>query len=194
MTLVEGSHTLFDHPVLDRFHPAVRAWFGHRFPEGPTPPQLEGWPAIAAGQDTLIAAPTGSGKTLTGFLVAIDRLYRAHEASEALQGRLRAVYVSPLRALAVDIKENLERPLREIAATARRLCLSPPDIEVGVRTGDTTSAGRAKLVRRPPNLLVTTPESLYLLLTAPRSRQILAGVETVFTAAGLLGSSALGVG
>jgi ATP-dependent Lhr-like helicase len=179
MTLVESSRTLFDHPALDSFHPAVRTWFGQRFPEGPTPPQLEGWPAIAAGQDTLIAAPTGSGKTLTGFLVAIDRLYRAHDAGEPLQGRLRVVYVSPLRALAVDIKENLERPLREIAATARRLGFRPPDIDVGVRTGDTTSSGRAKLVRRPPNLLVTTPESLYLLLTAPRSRAVLGGVETV---------------
>ncbi len=179
MTLAAEHATLFDHPVLDGFHPAVRAWFGARFPDGPTPPQLDGWPAIAAGQDTLIAAPTGSGKTLTGFLVAIDQLYRAHTAGESLTGRLHVLYVSPLRALAVDIKENLERPLQEIAATARRLGLDPPAIEVGVRTGDTTSAGRAKLVRRPPNILVTTPESLYLLLTAPRGRQILRSVGSV---------------
>ncbi len=179
MTLAPEHTTLFDHPVLDGFHPAVRAWFGARFPDGPTPPQLGGWPAIAAGQDTLIAAPTGSGKTLTGFLVAIDQLYRAHAAGESLTGRLRVLYISPLRALAVDIKENLERPLQEIAATARRLGLDPPTIEIGVRTGDTTSAARAKLVRRPPNLLVTTPESLYLLLTAPRSRQILRSVDSV---------------
>jgi len=179
MTLAQPPSTLFDHPALDAFHPAVRAWFTSSFPDGPTPPQLAGWPAIAAGQDTLIAAPTGSGKTLTGFLVAIDRLYRAHAAGQSLNGRLCALYVSPLRALAVDVKENLERPLREIAAIARRLGLDPPDIEVGVRTGDTTAAGRAKLVRRPPNLLVTTPESLYLLLTAAHGRRILRTVETV---------------
>ncbi len=179
MTLATGQATLFDHRALDLFHPAVRAWFGTRFPDGPTPAQLGGWPAITARQDTLIAAPTGSGKTLAGFLVAIDQLYRAHAAGENLQGQLRVLYVSPLRALAVDIKENLEAPLREIAATARRLGLDPPDIEVSVRTGDTTPAGRAKLVRRPPNLLITTPESLYLLLTAPRSRQILRRVDTV---------------
>ncbi len=169
---------LFEHPVLDGFHPAVRAWFSGRFPDGPTPPQLGGWPAIAAGQDTLIAAPTGSGKTLSGFLVGIDQLYRAHGAGATLD-HLQVVYISPLRALAVDIKENLERPLREIAATARRMGIDPPELRVGVRTGDTTAAARAAIVRKPPNLLVTTPESLYLLLTAPRSRQVLAHVDTV---------------
>ncbi|MEZ5235789.1 MAG: DEAD/DEAH box helicase [Acidimicrobiales bacterium] len=179
MTLLDGQSTLFDHPALDGFHPAVRAWFAERFPDGPSPPQIGGWPAIAARQDTLIAAPTGSGKTLTGFLVAIDRLYRAHAAGEAVTGRLRVVYVSPLRALAVDIKENLERPLQEIASVAKRLGLPAPELKVAVRTGDTTSAARAALVRKPPNLLVTTPESLYLLLTAPRSRRVLATVDTV---------------
>ncbi|MGE3360922.1 MAG: DEAD/DEAH box helicase [Acidimicrobiia bacterium] len=179
MTLLDGQSTLFDHPALDGFHPAVRAWFAERFPDGPSPPQVGGWPAIAARRDTLIAAPTGSGKTLTGFLVAIDRLYRAHAAGEAVTGRLQVVYVSPLRALAVDIKENLERPLQEIASVAKRLGLPAPDLKVAVRTGDTTSAARAALVRKPPNLLVTTPESLYLLLTAPRSRRVLTTVDTV---------------
>ena len=99
-------------PTLAGFHPAVAAWFGRRFPEGPTTPQAEGWPHIAAGHDTLIAAPTGSGKTLSGFLVCIDRLYRAHERGEDVADSTRVVYVSPLKALAVDIAENLERPLR----------------------------------------------------------------------------------
>ncbi|MFN0025793.1 MAG: DEAD/DEAH box helicase [Acidimicrobiales bacterium] len=178
MTLVGGQANLFTHPVLEQFHPAVRAWFVERFPDGPTPPQLGGWPAIAAGQDTLIAAPTGSGKTLSGFLVGIDQLYRAHAAGETLD-HLRVLYVSPLRALAVDIKENLEAPLAEIAAVARRLGFDPPDLRVAVRTGDTTTAARAAIVRKPPHLLVTTPESLYLLLTAARSRLVLAGLNTV---------------
>ncbi|MCC6436789.1 MAG: DEAD/DEAH box helicase [Acidimicrobiales bacterium] len=179
MTLLDGQSTLFDHPALDGFHPAVRAWFTERFPDGPSPPQVGGWPAIAAGRDTLIAAPTGSGKTLSGFLVGIDRLYRAHARGEPTAGRLQLIYVSPLRALAVDIKENLERPLQEIATVAKRLGLPAPDIRIGVRTGDTTSSARAALVRKPPNLLVTTPESLYLLLTAPRSRRVLTTVDTV---------------
>ncbi len=178
MTLVGGQANLFQHPVLEHFHPAVRTWFMERFPDGPTPPQLGGWPAIAAGHDTLIAAPTGSGKTLSGFLVGINQLYRAHAAGETLD-HLRVLYVSPLRALAVDIKENLEGPLAEIAATARRLGLDAPDLRVAVRTGDTTTAARAAIVRKPPHLLVTTPESLYLLLTAARSRQVLAGLDTV---------------
>src|SRR5712691_5262262 len=100
---------------VDGFHPAVGEWFRRRFPEGPTPPQRDGWPHIAAGEDTLIAAPTGSGKTLAGFLVCIDRLYRVHEAGEPIEGIARVVYVSPLKALAVAIAENLQRPLWEIA-------------------------------------------------------------------------------
>src|SRR5262245_23103624 len=101
------------HTVLAGFHPAVAEWFRRRFPEGPTTPQAEGWPHIAAGRDTLIAAPTGSGKTLSGFLVCIDRLYRAHERGDEVEGAARVAYVSPLKALAVDIAENLERPLAE---------------------------------------------------------------------------------
>src|SRR3954465_809064 len=103
------------------FHPAVAAWFGRRFPDGPTEPQARGWALIARGQDTLIAAPTGSGKTLAGFLVAIDALYRAHAAGQDVAGLTRVVYVSPLKALAVDIAQNLERPLAEIASVAVEL-------------------------------------------------------------------------
>ncbi|HEX2046441.1 MAG TPA: DEAD/DEAH box helicase [Acidimicrobiales bacterium] len=157
------------------FHPAVAEWFARRFPEGPTEPQALGWPLIASGADTLIAAPTGSGKTLAGFLVAIDSLYKGADPGD----RARVVYVSPLKALAVDIAENLERPLAEIAAVARELGLDPPDIRVGVRTGDTTSSQRALMVRRPPSFVVTTPESLYLLVTSPRGREALRTVETV---------------
>src|ERR671923_3005809 len=107
------------------FHPAVAEWFRRRFPEGPTEAQEQGWPHIATGADTLIAAPTGSGKTLAAFLVAIDALYRAHEAGETIEGIARVVYVSPLRALAVDIAENLDRPLAEIATVATELGFDP---------------------------------------------------------------------
>ncbi|HEY8547436.1 MAG TPA: DEAD/DEAH box helicase, partial [Acidimicrobiales bacterium] len=168
-----------EHPVLGTFHPAVAAWFLRRFPEGPTPPQVEGWPLIAAGHDTLIAAPTGSGKTLAGFLVAIDRLYKAHAEGYDVSEGARTVYVSPLKALAVDIAENLERPLAEIAEVAREMGLTPPDVRVGVRTGDTTGWERTQMVRKPPSFVVTTPESLYLLLTSERGRDALRTVDTV---------------
>src|SRR5438067_3958205 len=161
------------------FHPAVAEWFARRFPDGPTPPQEEGWAHIAAGRDTLIAAPTGSGKTLAGFLVCIDRLYRAAAAGIAIEGQTQVAYVSPLRALAVDIAENLERPLREIAAVAAELGFPTPELTVAVRTGDTTPSERARMVRRPPNFLITTPESPYLMVTAARSREVLRTVETV---------------
>jgi ATP-dependent Lhr-like helicase len=161
------------------FHPAVAEWFRRRFPDGPTPPQRDGWPHIAAGRDTLIAAPTGSGKTLAGFLVCIDRLYRAHERGDTVAGITRVVYVSPLKALAVDIAENLERPLREIAAIAAELGLGAPDVRVAVRTGDTPNSARAAMLRTPPSFVVTTPESLYLLVTAARSREMLRTVHTV---------------
>ena len=165
--------------ALADFHPAVASWFARRFPDGPTPPQAEGWPPIRAGGDTLIASPTGSGKTLTGFLVAIDAAYRAHDAGRFAEDVTRLVYVSPLKALAVDIHENLEAPLAEIAEEARRLGLAVPPITVAVRTGDTTAGARAAMLRRPPTFLVTTPESLYLLVTAERSRAALGSVETV---------------
>ena len=164
---------------VNGFHPAVAEWFRRRFPEGPTEAQAQGWPHIAAGADTLIAAPTGSGKTLAAFLVAIDRLYREHEHGVDVSVGTRVVYVSPLKALAVDIGENLERPLAEIADVAAELGFDPPDIRVSVRTGDTTSSQRSAMVRRPPSFVVTTPESLYLLVTSARGRDALKTTETV---------------
>jgi DEAD/DEAH box helicase len=128
------------------------------------------------GLDTLIAAPTGSGKTLAGFLVAINSLYRAHAAGEDVSGATRVVYVSPLKALAVDIAQNLERPLLEIGSVAAELGLSPAPISVAVRTGDTSASERARMLRRCPSLIVTTPESLYLLLTSVRGRDALCSV------------------
>jgi ATP-dependent helicase Lhr and Lhr-like helicase len=164
---------------MSRFHPAVRAWFERRFPEGPTPAQSEGWPLIAAGNNTLIAAPTGSGKTLAGFLVCIDALYRAAERGEVVEGATQVVYVSPLKALAVDVQQNLETPLREIAEVAAELGMTLPTLRAEVRTGDTTQSMRAAMIKRPPNFLVTTPESLYLLVTAQRSRAALSTVTTI---------------
>src|SRR5947209_17923235 len=148
--------------MLDTLHPAVRTWFERRFPDGPTPPQSGGWTEIAAGRDTLIAAPTGSGKTLAAFLICIDRLYRAHQSGAGLLEGPHVVYVSPLKALAVDIHQNLEAPLREIAAVAVELGLTAPEIRVAVRTGDTAASERAAMLKRPPHFLVTTPASLYL--------------------------------
>ena len=165
--------------VLEGFHPAVREWFLGRFPEGPTLAQELGWPRVAAGEDTLIAAPTGSGKTLAGFLVCIDELYRAAERGEPVEGRTQVVYVSPLKALAVDIQQNLETPLREIAAVASGMGLVAPRLRAEVRNGDTPPSARAAMVRQPPNFLVTTPESLYLLVTAERSRATLSNVRTL---------------
>jgi len=179
--------------VLESFHPAVRTWFARRFPAGPTEPQAAGWAEIAAGRHTLIAAPTGSGKTLAAFLVCIDRIYRAHEATvlaepvpadtvpaepEPVPGP-QVVYVSPLKALAVDIWQNLERPLAEIADVAAELGLPAPAIRVAVRTGDTAAAERAAMLKHPPDFLITTPESLFLLLTAERSRAMLTAARTV---------------
>ena len=191
--------------MLESFHPAVRAWFEGRFPAGPTEPQGAGWREIAAGRHTLIAAPTGSGKTLAAFLVCIDRFYRAHDsacdhdlfcgheasfcgheaqppegaASAQAGAGPQVVYVSPLKALATDIQQNLEAPLREIAEVASRLGLSAPVIRVAVRTGDTAAAERAAMLKHPPDILITTPESLYLLVTAERSRAMLRSTRTV---------------
>ena len=172
--------------VLEAFHPAVRTWFERKFPEGPTEPQIEGWPAIAQNVDTLIAAPTGSGKTLSAFLICIDRLYqRAAKRSEDFcldapeQKVTEVVYVSPLKALGADIKKNLDEPIAEIAEIAKKLGCVVPEIRVAVRSGDTTPSQRAAMLRRPPQFLITTPESLYLMITAERSREILRGVRTV---------------
>ena len=161
------------------FHPAVAAWFEQRFPGGPTEAQAQGWPAIASGQDTLIAAPTGSGKTLAGFLIAIDNLYKRHAQGQTVAKASQVVYVSPLKALATDIAENLERPLAEIAEIAREQGQEPPPLTVAVRTGDTPAHTRAAMIKKPANFVVTTPESLYLLVTAAKSREVLSTVETV---------------
>ncbi|MGH9080953.1 MAG: DEAD/DEAH box helicase [Acidimicrobiales bacterium] len=167
--------------ILRTFHPAVASWFRRTFPAGPTEPQREAWPRIMAGGDVLVASPTGTGKTLTGFLVAIDAAYRAH-AVEPVSGPAAGpgvVYVSPLRALATDVHQNLRTPLEGIEAEASRLGLPAPDLTVAVRTGDTPATERAAMRRSPPDLLVTTPESLYLLLTAASSRTMLEGTHTV---------------
>jgi ATP-dependent Lhr-like helicase len=158
-------------------HPVVRDWFTRRLGT-PTEPQEQGWPPILAGQDTLIFAPTGSGKTLAAFLAYIDRLVRKALAGE-LQDRTEVLYVSPLKALGNDIQKNLETPLREITELALERGLLMPEIRTAVRTGDTLQPERRAMLRRPPHILVTTPESLYILLTAEKSRAILKDTETV---------------
>ena len=159
------------------FHPLVESWFAERFSQ-PTEPQQRGWPEIAAGHNTLIAAPTGSGKTLAAFLIALDNLVRRW-LDGTLEDKIYVVYVSPLKALGNDIHRNLEVPLAEIAARADAAGLGAPPIRAAVRTGDTPAAERQAMLRRPPHILVTTPESLYLMLTAEKSRQLLGSVETV---------------
>jgi ATP-dependent helicase Lhr and Lhr-like helicase len=187
------------------FHPIIQDWFASRF-EAPTEPQARGWPHIAAGEPTLIAAPTGSGKTLTAFLAVIDRLFRESADGRLTEG-VQVVYVSPLRALSNDMHRNLEVPLAEILDAARAAGLEfpasavrtelpthgatnigaeapdkprkGPPIRVGLRTGDTPAHRRTAMLKRPPHILVTTPESLYLMLTSPKSREILRTVETV---------------
>lgn len=162
---------------LDLFHPLVRRWFESRF-RAPTDPQTEGWPRIAAGEDVLIAAPTGSGKTLSAFMVCIDRLMRQW-LDGTLEEGIQVVYVSPLKALSNDIQRNLQVPLLELASLAEQEGLGTPPIRASVRTGDTPTAERAAMARRPPHILVTTPESLFLLLTSAKSRDLLRSVKTV---------------
>ena len=159
------------------FHPAVAAWFRGRF-EAPTDAQTVGWPRIASGRDTLISAPTGSGKTLAAFLAGIDGLVRKAEAG-TLEAVTEIVYVTPLKALGNDIQRNLETPLEEIREVASDLGLEPPPIRTAVRSGDTTQSERQAMVRKPPHILITTPESLYLMITAERSRENLRRVRTV---------------
>jgi ATP-dependent Lhr-like helicase len=167
--------------VLDRFSPATREWFSGAFAT-PTPAQVGAWEAVATGAHALVVAPTGSGKTLAAFLWAIDRLLAEHierpaEPADA-KTRTRVLYISPLKALGVDVERNLRSPLVGVAQTAKRLGLAAPGITVGVRSGDTTTQDRRKLARTPPDILITTPESLYLMLTSA-ARETLAGVETV---------------
>jgi ATP-dependent Lhr-like helicase len=162
---------------LDWAHPLVRDWFVRRFGT-PTEPQEQGWPHILAGHTTLISAPTGSGKTLAAFLACIDRLVRKALAGD-LQDRTEVLYVSPLKALGNDIQKNLEIPLGEILQMAGERGFLMPEIRTAVRTGDTLMHERRAMLKRPPHILVTTPESLYILLTAEKSRAILRDVETV---------------
>jgi ATP-dependent Lhr-like helicase len=149
--------------VLDAFHPAVAAWVREQF-DSPTEVQLRGWDAIGRGQDVLLGAPTGSGKTLAAFLSGIDQLFREPEPEGG--ERLRLVYVSPLRALNYDIERNLRAPLQGIRRHAERLGLSVPELRVGVRTGDTPQSERQRQRRNPPDIFITTPESLYVMLTS----------------------------
>jgi len=162
---------------LDLFHPLVRDWFLRTFGR-PSPPQTLGWPAIAAGRHSLLCAPTGSGKTLAAFLWAIDRLVR-WAIRGSLEDRTMVVYVSPLKALSNDIHKNLQEPLRAIRLLAEGQGIPLPEIRMAVRTGDTPAKDRASMRRRPPHILITTPESLYILLTAEGSRKMLASAETV---------------
>ena len=162
---------------LTSFHPVTARWFAQAF-DAPTAAQLSGWASIREGRHTLIAAPTGSGKTLAAFLTALDDLLQ-----EGLRGPLpdeiRVVYVSPLKALSADIHKNLSEPRRGLERLAQQLGIHPPRITAAVRTGDTPQSERAAMLRTPPHILVTTPESLYLLLTAERSREMLKSVRTV---------------
>jgi ATP-dependent Lhr-like helicase len=163
--------------ALLSFHPAIRTWFERRF-GAPTDAQATGWPEIIAGRDTLISAPTGSGKTLAAFLVAIDRLLSRAEQG-TLEDAIGVVYISPLKALSNDIQRNLEQPLEEIAGIVEELGGMRPLIRTMVRTGDTTPSDRQSIVKNPPHILITTPESLYLMLTAERARNTLKTVRTV---------------
>src|SRR5919197_2092818 len=162
---------------FSRFHPIVQRWFTSTLGE-PTSAQARGWASIRDGCHTLIAAPTGSGKTLAAFLAAIDDLF--HEGLRApLPDEVRVLYVSPLKALSADIHKNLAEPRRAIRQLAHEAGLEAPRITAAVRTGDTTQSERAAMLRTPPHILVTTPESLYLLLTAERSRAMLRTADTL---------------
>lgn len=164
-----------DHKVLEAFSPPVREWFASNFPE-PTAPQIQGWPTIVGGAHTLICSPTGSGKTLTAFLSSLDSLITTKAPPD--KQRTRVLYVSPLRALAFDVEKNLRSPLVGIGHAAERLGLEYNAPIVGMRTGDTSARERQQLARRPPDLLITTPESLYLMLTSA-VRETLVNVDTI---------------
>src|ERR1700733_4810948 len=173
---VPGSDPVSSAAALDGFSTATRAWFEGAFAV-PTQAQEQAWRGIGQGENTLVIAPTGSGKTLAAFLWAIDRLAAAPPPADRKR-RTRVLYVSPLQALAVDIERNLRSPLTGIRQAAQRLGLPEPDIQVAVRTGDTAAEERRKIATHPPDILITTPESLFLLLTS-QARETLRGVETV---------------
>src|SRR5499427_7315634 len=163
--------------VLDTFHPAVANWFRRTY-STPTEPQARAWPAIAEGEHVLIAAPTGSGKTLAAFLAAIDGLVRQGLES-GLKDETQVVYVSPLKALSNDIQRNLEAPLAGIRKALRAQGLPDVEIRSWVRTGDTPAGERQRMHRRPPHIVVTTPESLYILLGSESGRDLLKTTRTV---------------
>src|SRR5919197_653316 len=162
---------------LDLFHPAVARWFARSFP-APTDPQLHAWPEIKKHRHTLIAAPTGSGKTLAAFLSAIDDLVRL-----GLEGKLddstHVIYVAPLKALSNDVQRNLQVPLEGIQEELKALSLPEVNIRTLVRTGDTPAAERTAMTKRPPHIVVTTPESLYILLTSEGGRRMLQTARTL---------------
>ncbi|NNE09769.1 MAG: DEAD/DEAH box helicase, partial [Gemmatimonadetes bacterium] len=163
--------------MLARFHPIVQEWFASHF-EAPTDSQHAAWPRIADGDDVLLAAPTGSGKTFAAFLVCLDRLIRQAERGELEEG-VQIVYVSPLKALSNDIERNLSTPLDELNELAKARGMGDLGIRVMTRTGDTPQHLRREMIKRPPHILVTTPESLYIVLTTKYGRGILTGVNTL---------------
>ena len=162
---------------LAAFHPLISQWFQSRIGQ-PIDVQVQAWPAIQSGTDALIAAPTGSGKTLAAFLSCIDSLLRQALACE-LDDHTQVLYVSPLKALSNDVQKNLQEPLAEIGQAALQAGLLMPELRVLVRTGDTPMGERQRMLKRPPHILVTTPESLFILLTAEKSRRMLQTVRTV---------------
>jgi len=175
---IQGMIPTPTHDALAAFHPAVAGWFNRSF-HAPTPAQARAWPLIRSGQSTLVAAPTGSGKTLTAFLAALDQLVQRGLAEGGLPDETAVLYVSPLKALSNDIHLNLEQPLAGIAAELQYLGLPALEIRTAVRTGDTPQAERAAMRKRVPHILVTTPESFYVLLGSETGRQMLSGVRSV---------------
>ena len=165
------------------FHPIIEHWFKNRF-AAPSPPQKSGWPSIAAGNHTLILAPTGSGKTLAAFLWSIDQLFRkslkmdTREFDQNPSG-VHTLYISPLKALNNDIHQNLKAPLKEIGREARQSDIQAAPIRLAVRTGDTPSHVRRSMLHRPPHILITTPESFYLLLTSERGRDLFQALQYI---------------
>src|SRR5215831_16979721 len=163
--------------ALTDFHPAVASWFGKQFSE-PTEPQAKAWPAIKSGRHTLIAAPTGSGKTLAAFLSAIDDLVR-QSVEGTLEDATQVVYVSPLKALSNDIQRNLQVPLAGVRAELEAMGITAQEIRTLVRTGDTPASERTRMTKRPPHVIVTTPESLFILLTSQGGRRMLQTARTL---------------
>ena len=165
-----------DTDVVDLFSAPVAKWFGERHGTA-TEPQIAAWPLIKRGENVLIHSPTGSGKTLAAFLSGLDALYS--EVGLSKRKGIRTLYISPLKALGYDVERNLEEPMRGIESAAEELSIEIPEVRADVRTGDTPSSARARMLRNPPHILITTPESLYLILTSPRARKMLQTVGTV---------------